>query len=64
VRPELDRIGHELIAALKAAAPARTREDCARSLTQAADTRAQTLDDIHRAALDRALRSVCDATAS
>ncbi|OLM16822.1 MULTISPECIES: gamma subclass chorismate mutase AroQ [unclassified Pseudonocardia] len=60
VRPELDRIGDELVAALKLATPARAHEDCASSLAQAAVTRSATLDDVHRAALGRALMSVCD----
>lgn len=60
VRPELDRIGDELIAALKVATPGRMHEDCAASLAQAAVTQAEGLDDLHRAALGRALMSVCD----
>jgi chorismate mutase len=62
VRPELDRIGDELVAALQVATPARANEDCASSLAQAAVTRSATLDDVHRAALGRALTSVCDGT--
>ncbi|MFP5023275.1 gamma subclass chorismate mutase AroQ [Pseudonocardia phyllosphaerae] len=60
VRPELDRIGRELVAALKVAQPARANEDCPSSLAQAAVAAAGPLDDVHKAALGRALHSVCD----
>ena len=62
VRSELDRIDDELVAALKVAAPARTHEDCPTSLAQAAVGQARDLDDAHRAAVGRSLRSVCDGT--
>lgn len=60
VRPEITRISNELVAALKIAEPARAQEGCSSSLAAAARAQAGELDDIHRAALDRALRSVCD----
>ncbi|ANY07852.1 gamma subclass chorismate mutase AroQ [Pseudonocardia sp. HH130630-07] len=59
VRPELDRVGDELIAALKLATPARTHDDCPSALAQAAVATAEPLDDVHRAALGRALMSIC-----
>ena len=62
VRPDLDRIGDELVAALKGAAPARAHEDCPAALAQAAVAQAENLDELHRAALGRALSSVCDST--
>ncbi|MBP2370615.1 gamma subclass chorismate mutase AroQ [Pseudonocardia parietis] len=62
VRPELGRIGDELVAAMKVAAPARVHEDCPSTLAQAVVARAESLDDLHRAALGRALMSVCDRT--
>jgi chorismate mutase len=60
VRPEITRISNELVAALKVAEPARAQAGCSASLAAAVRTQAGELDDIHRAALDRALRSVCD----
>jgi chorismate mutase len=60
VRPEITRISNELVAALKVAEPARAQAGCSSSLAAAVQTQAGELDDIHRAALDRALRSVCD----
>ncbi|WP_345603765.1 gamma subclass chorismate mutase AroQ [Pseudonocardia adelaidensis] len=60
VRPEITCISNELVAALKIAEPARAQEDCSSSLAAAAQAHAGELDDIHRAALDRALQSVCD----
>lgn len=63
VRPELDRIGDDLVAALAVAAPARAHEDCAATLAQAAVEVARPLDEVHKAALGRALTSVCDGTA-
>lgn len=60
VRPEITRISNELVAALKIAEPARAQEGCSSSLAAAVRAQAGELDDIHRAALDRALRSVCD----
>ncbi|MFP5068729.1 gamma subclass chorismate mutase AroQ [Pseudonocardia nantongensis] len=63
VRPELDRIGDELVAALALAAPARGHEDCPTGLAQAAVAAARPLDDVHKAALGRGLASVCDGTA-
>ena len=60
VRPEITRISNELVAALKIAEPARAHADCSSSLAAAARTQAGELDGIHRAALERALRSVCD----
>jgi chorismate mutase len=60
VRPEITRISNELVAALKIAEPARAHKDCSSSLAAAAQAQAGELDDIHRAALNRALRSVCD----
>jgi chorismate mutase len=59
VRPEITRISNELVAALKIAEPARAYEDCSSSLAAAATTQAGSLDDIHNAALNRALKSVC-----
>lgn len=59
VRPGLDRIGDEMIAALKAATPTRSLPDCSSSLAAAVDEQAGRLDEVHRAALDRALISVC-----
>lgn len=63
VRPELDRIGDELVAALALAAPARGHEECPTGLAQAAVATARPLDDVHKAALGRGLTSVCDGTA-
>lgn len=60
VRPEISRISTELVAALKVAEPARAQAGCSSSLAAATSMQAGELDDIHRAALDRALRSVCD----
>jgi chorismate mutase len=60
VRPEITRISNELVAALKIAEPSRAQQDCSSSLAAAAQAQAGELDDIHRAALDRALQSVCD----
>lgn len=60
VRPEITRISNELVAALELAEPARRQEGCSATLAAAASRQAGELDDIHRAALDRALRSVCD----
>jgi chorismate mutase len=60
VRPEITRISNELVAALKIAEPARVRADCSSSLAAAVKAQAGELDDIHKAALDRALKSVCD----
>jgi len=60
VRPEITRISNELVAALKITEPARAQEGCSSSPAAAARTQAGELDDIHRAALDRVLRSVCD----
>jgi chorismate mutase len=60
IRPELDRIGEELVAALTAAAPARAHEACPSTVAEVVTTRAADLDTIHRAALDRALLSICD----
>lgn len=62
IRPELDRIGDGLVAALAQAAPARSHEACAGRLAQAAVAAARPLDDGHKAALGRALTSVCDAS--
>lgn len=62
VRPELDRLDDELVAALKIAAPARGHEDCPSTLAQAAVVAARPLDDVHKAALGRSLMSVCDGT--
>ncbi|MFR9727748.1 chorismate mutase [Saccharopolyspora sp. MS10] len=59
VRPQLDRIGDELIAALKTATPARENPACGATLEQVVGREAADLDPIHRAALDRALNSVC-----
>lgn len=61
VRPEITRISNELVAALKIAEPARAHQDCSSSLAVAARAHAEELDGTHKAALDRALRSVCDA---
>ncbi|WP_243791816.1 chorismate mutase [Saccharopolyspora gloriosae] len=61
VRPQLDRIGDELIDALKTAAPVRETPDCGATLDQAVGREAGGLDPIHRAALDRALTSICPA---
>lgn len=60
VRAELDRIDDELVAALGTAAPARAHEDCPAGLARSAVAVARPLDDVHKAALGRALRSVCD----
>jgi len=60
VRPEITRISNELVAALKIAEPARAHEGCSSSLAAAAQTYTGELDDIHGAALNRALRSVCE----
>ncbi len=60
VRPELDRVGDELVAEMKAAAPARGHEECPARLAQAAVATAKPLDEPHKAALGRALASVCD----
>lgn len=59
VRPELDRIGGELVAAMAQAAPARAHEACAGRLAQGAVDAAKPLDDLHKAALGRSLTSVC-----
>jgi chorismate mutase len=64
VRPEITRISNELVAALKAAEPVRADEACPTSLAAAVTAQAGDLDAIHRAALDRALVSVCDAGSS
>lgn len=61
IRPELDRIGVGLVAAMAQAAPARAHEACAGRLAQAAVDAAKPLDDLHKAALGRALVSVCGA---
>lgn len=63
VRPQLDRIGDGLVAALATAAPARAHEECPARLAQAAVATAKPLDDLHKAALGRALTSVCDGRA-
>lgn len=60
VRPQLDRVGDGLVAALAAAAPARAYEECPARLAQAAVATAKPFDDLHKAALGRALKSVCD----
>ena len=60
VRPEITRISNELVAALKNAERARGLEDCSSSLAAAVRAQAGELDPLHRAALERALRSVCD----
>lgn len=60
VRPQLDRIGDELVAALKLAGPARANEECPSTLAQAAVEQAKGLDEVHRNALGRSLKSVCD----
>lgn len=60
VRPELDRIGDELVVALAQAEPARAHEACAGRLAQAAVDAAKPLDDLHKSALGRSLASVCD----
>lgn len=59
IRPQLDRIGEELIVALRDASPAREHPGCAVTLGQAVTEGAGDLDQIHRAALDRALSSIC-----
>ncbi|TCK21610.1 chorismate mutase [Pseudonocardia endophytica] len=59
IRPELDRIGTELVAAMAQAAPARSHEACAGRLAQAAVDAAKPLDDVHRSALGLSLTSVC-----
>lgn len=59
IRPQLDRIGTEIITALKAAQPFRTTPDCAATLDQTVRTEAADLDETHRSALIRALDSVC-----
>jgi chorismate mutase len=64
VRPEITRISNELVAALKAADPVRADEACPTSLAAAVTAQAGDLDAIHRAALDRALVSVCHAGSS
>jgi chorismate mutase len=60
IRPQLDRIGDELVAAMAQAAPARSHEACAGRLAQAAVDAAKPLDDLHKAALGASLKSVCD----
>ncbi|MGW0893315.1 chorismate mutase [Saccharopolyspora sp. NPDC002578] len=59
IRPELDRIGTEIITALEAAEPLREAPDCAPTLDRAVATESADLDQIHRAALDEALHSIC-----
>lgn len=59
VRPELDRIGDDLVAAMGQAAPARAHEACAGRLAQGAVDAAKPLDDLHKTALGRSLTSVC-----
>jgi chorismate mutase len=61
VRPEITRISNELVAALKAVEPVRADDACPASLAAAVTAQAGDLDTVHRAALDRALVSVCDA---
>lgn len=60
VRPELDRIDDDLVAAMAQAAPARAHEACAGRLAQGAVAAAAPLDDLHKAALGRSLASVCE----
>lgn len=60
VRSEITRISNELVAALKVVDPARAQEACSSSLAEAVAAQATELDASHRAALDRALVSVCD----
>jgi chorismate mutase len=60
IRPEITRISNELVAALKVAEPARSQEGCSASLAAAVAAESGGLDAIHRAALSRALVSVCD----
>jgi chorismate mutase len=60
VRPEITRISNALVAALKVVEPARAYEGCSSSLAQAVTAEAGDMDAIHRAALDRALVSVCE----
>ncbi|MCX2729791.1 chorismate mutase [Saccharopolyspora sp. NFXS83] len=59
IRPELDRIGTAIIAALKTAEPSRATPGCAKTLDQALATESADLDQTHRAALDKALDSIC-----
>jgi chorismate mutase len=49
-----------MVAALKAAAPARGHEACSSTVADVVSAQAGDLDAIEGAALDRALLSVCD----
>lgn len=64
VRPEITRISNDLVAALKVAEPVHAQGSCSASLAAATTTQDEQLDAIHKAALDRAVKSVCDATPS
>ncbi|MBW0104968.1 gamma subclass chorismate mutase AroQ [Pseudonocardia sp. KRD-291] len=57
VRPELDRIGAQMVAGLRATSPVRAGAGCPAALS--ADAAAVPGDALHREALDVALRSVC-----
>ncbi|RZT84281.1 chorismate mutase [Pseudonocardia sediminis] len=57
VRPELDRIGAEMVTQLRVTTPARTAESCPAELSS--DAASVGSDALHREALGVALRSVC-----
>ncbi|MFC5952048.1 gamma subclass chorismate mutase AroQ, partial [Pseudonocardia lutea] len=60
VRPEITRISNALVHALKVAEPARAQANCSSRLASVVQEQSRALDGIHAAALERAVRSVCD----
>jgi chorismate mutase len=61
IRPRLDRLQVEIMEDLRHLAPARKAADCPARLADAVErvARREAFDDVHRAALDRAVARVC-----
>ncbi|WP_394845366.1 chorismate mutase [Pendulispora brunnea] len=59
VRPALDRIGGDLLTAIRDAQPVLTGPQCAASVERARTQVAASLDELHRQGLERALLHAC-----
>ncbi|WP_394834774.1 chorismate mutase [Pendulispora rubella] len=60
VRPALDRIGGDLLTAIRDAQPVLTSPQCAASVERARAQTATSLDELHRQGLERALQHACN----
>jgi len=60
VRPALDRIGGDLLTAIRDAQPVLASPQCAASVEHARTQTAANLDELHRQGLERALQHACN----